>query len=166
MSEYLFDGVTHDDGRGGDPLLARHLHEVDPTMNSRSGDRAPAGVLSPTSRSTAYAAPQALAVLDDNAVLLVSARRIPIEDVLRLGRVVLQACEENHGAVRDSDLQSTLDRLVADVEPDAVLRGIVGLQLLLDRLDHRVGYRRGDLDATDVHHPCHAAEPTDGEVSA
>lgn len=29
MSEHLFNGVSHDDGRGHDPLLARHAHEVE-----------------------------------------------------------------------------------------------------------------------------------------
>lgn len=61
MSKHLLDGVPHDDGRGGEPLLARQFHAAEPTahradMNSRSGGRVPAGVSGAAGRGIVGAA--------------------------------------------------------------------------------------------------------------
>lgn len=108
----------------------------------------------------------AYAVLTESGDQVVSAHRVPLDDVLELSQIILKACEENDGVVRDADLHRTLGRLIADMEPDTALRGIVGLQLLLEHLDHRVRDRGGEVHTADVHHPSHAAEPTSGAVAS
>ncbi|WP_136051171.1 hypothetical protein [Microbacterium sp. K36] len=64
MSEHLFDGVSHDEGRGHYPLLTGEVHGVELTGSVSAegasgrgtvGMAAPAGRLSPIVRATSHA---------------------------------------------------------------------------------------------------------------
>lgn len=92
MSEHLFDGVPHDDGRSNDSLLARQFHAAEPMAqcvdtNSRSGGRVPAGVSGQAGRGTVgTVAPTAP---DGSVDLAVVALLIPVLWCVAVGYLVV-----------------------------------------------------------------------------